>query len=106
MVSINSTTVLISWSLPLSLEGVPILGYSVTITNTTSEENEIIKEGENTTLLHYIFSIDHPDPGSNFLVTVVPINGATAAFDVFMFVVGEFNKEMVDACVLTAQWHK
>ena len=39
---VNSTTVLISWSPPYTLEGVPILGYNVTITNTTSEENEIL----------------------------------------------------------------
>ena len=40
IVTINSTTVLISWSPPFTLEGVPILGYNVTITNTTSGENE------------------------------------------------------------------
>ena len=40
VVPINSTTVLISWSPPFTLEGVPILGYNVTITNTTSGENE------------------------------------------------------------------
>ena len=37
--SINSTTVLISWSPPSTLEGVPILGYNVTITNTVTGEN-------------------------------------------------------------------
>ena len=67
---INSTTVLISWSPPFTLEGVPILGYNVTITNTTSGENETMLV-ENTTLL---YSIDHPDPKNNFTVTVVPIN--------------------------------
>ena len=64
---INSTTVLISWSPPFTLEGVPILGYNVTITNTTSGENETMLV-EDTTLLY------HPDPGNNFTVTVVPIN--------------------------------
>ena len=67
---INSTTVLISWSPPFTLEGVPILGYNVTITNTTSGENETMLV-EDTTLL---YSIDHPDPKNNFTVTVVPIN--------------------------------
>ena len=33
---VNSTTLLISWSPPFTLEGVPILGYNVTITNVTS----------------------------------------------------------------------
>ena len=66
----NSTTVLISWSPPFTLEGVPILGYNVTITNTTSGENETMLV-EDTTLL---YSIDHPDSENNFTVTVVPIN--------------------------------
>ena len=42
VVFINSTTVLISWCPPFTLEGIPILGYNVTITNTTSGENEIM----------------------------------------------------------------
>ena len=67
---LNSTTILIFWSPPFTLEGVPILGYNVTITNTTSGENETMLV-EDTTLL---YSIDHPDPGNNFTVTVVPIN--------------------------------
>ena len=72
VVSINSTTVLISWSPPFTLEGVPILGYNVTITNTTSGENETMSVEGDTTMLYY--SIDHPDPDNNFTVTVVPIN--------------------------------
>ena len=67
---VNSTTVLISWSPPFTLEGVPILGYNVTITNTTSGENETMLV-EDTTLL---YSIDHPDSENNFAVTVIPIN--------------------------------
>ena len=68
--NVNSTTVLISWSPPFTLEGVPILGYNVTITNTTSGKNETMLV-EDTTLL---YSIDHPDSENNFSVTVVPIN--------------------------------
>ena len=74
VVSINSTTVLISWSPPFTLEGVPILGYNVTITNTPSGENETMSVEGDTTMLYY--SIDHPDTDNNFTVTVVPINGA------------------------------
>ena len=74
VVLINSTTVLISWSPPFTLEGVPILSYNVTITNTTSGENETMSVEGDTTMLYY--SIDHPDPDNNFTVTVVPINGA------------------------------
>ena len=64
---INSTTVLISWSPPFTLEGVPILGYNVTITNTTSGENETVSV-KDTTLLYSI------DPGSSYTVTVVALN--------------------------------
>ena len=72
VVLINSTTFLISWSPTFTLEGVPILGYNVTITNTTSGENETMSVEGNTTMVYY--SIDHPDPGNNFTVTVIPIN--------------------------------
>ena len=81
---INSTTILISWSPPFTLEGVPILGYNVTITNTTSGENETVLV-EDTTLL---YSIDHPNPENNFTVTVVPINEVGAgqpATRIFLF---------------------
>ena len=37
--AINSTAVLISWNPPFTLEGIPILGYSLAIT-TTSEESK------------------------------------------------------------------
>ena len=74
VVFVNSTTALISWSPPFTLEGVPILGYNVTITNTASGENETMSVEGDTTMLYY--SIDHPDPDNNFTVTVVPINGA------------------------------
>ena len=72
IVTINSTTVLISWSPPFTLEGVPILGYNVTITNTTSGENETMLVEH--TMYTWPYSIDHPYPKSNFTVTVVPIN--------------------------------
>ena len=87
---INSTTVLISWSPPFTLEGVPILGYNVTITNTTSGENETMSVEGDTTMLYY--SIDHPDPDNNFTVTVVPINGAGPGEDATtLFSFGEHN---------------
>ena len=96
MVSINSTTVLISWSPPFTLEGVPILGYNVTITETTSGENEIL-ESENTTKLNYTFSIDDPDPDSNFTVTVIPIyktddHPETTNTFMFSYIPGKINE--------------
>ena len=89
VVPINSTTVLISWSPPFTLEGVPILGYNVTITNTTSGENETMSVEGDTTMLYY--SIDHPDPDNNFTVTVVPINGAGPGEGATTLFFGEHN---------------
>ena len=67
---VNSISVLISWSPPFTLEGVPILGYNITITNNASGKNKTMLV-EDTTLL---YSIDHSDSENNFTVTVVPIN--------------------------------
>ena len=74
---INSTTILISWSSPFTLEGVPILGYNVTITNIISGENETMllnSTGHSNPQTSLLYSIDHPDPEYNFIVTVVPID--------------------------------
>ena len=38
VILINSSTVLISWSPPFTLEGIPILGYNVTITTYTMRQ--------------------------------------------------------------------
>ena len=67
MTPINSTTVLISWSPPFTLDGVPILGYNVTITN---RENESMWKWVDTGQLLYTPS--HLEDIST--VTVVPIN--------------------------------
>ena len=89
VIAINSTTVLISWSPPFTLEGVPILGYNVTITNTTSGENETMSVEGDTTMLYY--SIDHPDPDNKFTVTVVSINNVGAG-EPFKSDIGEITK--------------
>ena len=65
---INSTTILISWGPPFTLEGVPILGYNVTFTNTISGENETILV-EDTTLLYTVYQ-----KYIKINVTVIPIN--------------------------------
>ena len=106
-VPLYSTTVLISWSPPFTLEGVPILGYNVTITNTTSGENETMSVEGDTTMLYY--SIDHPDPDNNFTVTVVPINGAgpgeDAMTNIFSFVsiTSTSTSELVYSCISQVQ---
>ena len=71
---INSTTVLISWSPPFTLEGVSILGYNVTIINinTTSgkfHNDTIFVEGDST-ILYY--RIEYQT--SSLIIIVVPIN--------------------------------
>ena len=66
MTSIDSTAVLISWSPPFTLEGVPILRYIVTIASTTSVANVTV----NNTLLYYLCHESSID------VTVVAVNGA------------------------------
>ena len=69
---INSTTVLISWSPPFTLEGVPILGYNVTISNRRENETTSV-DLEEPMLYHTIGSSK-----GNFTVTVVPTNGLGA----------------------------
>ena len=56
---IDSIIVLISWSPPFTLEGLPILGYNVTITNTTSGENETALVED--TMYTLLYSIDSDD---------------------------------------------
>ena len=89
---INSTTVLISWSPPFTLEGVPILGYNVTITNTTSGENEIIWV-KDTTLLYSI------DPKNSFTVIVVPINEAGEGKSLLLLF-GIITSEFIFLCIM------
>ena len=68
--SINSTTVLISWSPPFTLEGVPILGYNVTITNTVTGEN-IQNFSTDVPSVQY-----SPAQNDDYLITIVAINKA------------------------------
>ena len=63
---LNSTTVNISWSPPFTLEGVPILGYIVTVITTGKKETFLVID----TVLYYLLD---PDPG-NFTAIVVPFN--------------------------------
>ena len=67
--TINSTTVLISWSPPFTLEGIPIMGYNVTIFTSFSGENETMSVEGDTNMLYYSIE-DHPDPVSKFTITV------------------------------------
>ena len=67
MILFNSTTVLISWSPPFTLEGVPIRGYNVTITNS---ENESISKWVDTGQL--LYTPTHLE--DIFTITVVPFN--------------------------------
>ena len=73
--SINSSIVLISWSPPFTLEGVPILGYNVTTCKTNINEDVLICEtisvkASTNMVFHFI---KHPS-NISFIVTVVPFN--------------------------------
>ena len=68
--SINTTAVLISWSPPFTLEGVPILGYNVTITNTVTGENV---QNFSTDVPSVQYS---PPQNDDYLITIVAINKA------------------------------
>ena len=73
VLSINSTTVLISWSPPFTLEGVPILGYTVThIHVLNSGQSETMFVDGDTTMLYYFLD----SPPNNFTITVYAINAA------------------------------
>ena len=69
---INPTTVRISWNPPITLEGVPILGYNVTITSFTDGKIKC-QLSTNSTSVQY-----HPDQDDVYLITVVPLNEAGA----------------------------
>ena len=77
--TINSTIVLISWRPPFTLEGVPILGYNVTVSDTISGENETMLV-EDTTLLYSI------DTDNSHTATVVPINEAGEGDPAFIII--------------------
>ena len=66
VILLNSTTVNISWSPPFTLEGVPILGYNVSVITTGNKETNLVIG----TVLYYPLD---PNPG-NFTVIVVPFN--------------------------------
>ena len=79
---INSTTVLISWSPPFTLEGVPILGYDVTL-DVSGESKTMLVEGQTTNLYH---TINRSEIDSiQLIVTVIPINAAGAGKPTFIF---------------------
>ena len=66
VIHVNSTTILISWNPPDTLEGVPILSYNVII-----GANEAILVNGNTNMLFH--SIEHIN-NSLMTITVVPVN--------------------------------
>ena len=61
---------------PFTLDGVPILGYNVTIT-TSSGKNETMSVEGDANMLYYSIE-DHPDSDSNFTVTVISVNALGA----------------------------
>ena len=70
---INSTTVNITWSAPYTLDGVDILGYNITITNTS---NGNILHTYFTQDTQYIISNIDGDPCTALTLTISGYNGA------------------------------
>ena len=68
---INSTTVLISWSPPFTLEGVLILGYNITFFINGEYEATLIEK--DSSMLYYSFGQLLLE--NDLVVTVIPING-------------------------------
>ena len=98
VITVNSTTVLISWIPPFTLKGVPILGYNLTINNNTS--------GENVTMLYYTID-DYLHHMNNFTVIVIPINevgpGHPATF-IFFLVFHHLISELILSISLSCSY--
>ena len=73
VITVNSTTVLISWIPSFTLEGVPIIGYNLTINNNTSGENVTSTVEGSASMLYYTIN-DHFHHKNNFTVILIPIN--------------------------------
>ena len=63
----DSTNVLLIWTPPYTLKGVPIKHYSVTITNTISGEKETVNTAQP-------FFFYNSLPGVNYNATVIAVN--------------------------------
>ena len=70
---INSTSLNVTWSAPYTLDGVDILGYNITITNTS---NGNILHTYFTQDTQYVISNNDGDPCTELTLTVSGYNGA------------------------------
>ena len=70
---INSTSINITWSAPYTLDGVDILGYNITVTNTS---NDNILCTYFTQCTQYTISNHDGDPCTELTLTISGYNGA------------------------------
>ena len=81
---ITSTSLNVSWSAPYTLDGVDILGYNITITNTS---NGNILHTYFTQDTQYVISNNDGDPCTELTLTISGYNGAgdgdTTSFDFY-----------------------
>ena len=70
---VNSTSLSVSWSAPYTLDGVPILGYNITITNTSNGNTLSTYFTQDT---QYVISINDGDPCTELTLTISGYNGA------------------------------
>ena len=94
---LNSTAFFISWTAPFIVEGLPIHGYNVTISNTFNGQS-LTFFVENTAL---VYVIDNPDPNDDFTVTVFPINAVGPGE--FVVIQGKLNFTQLPHSIVTSQ---
>ena len=70
---INLTSLNVTWSAPYTLDGVDILGYNITITNTSNGNIYHTYFTQNT---QYVISNNDGDPCTELTVTISSYNGA------------------------------
>ena len=96
---INSTTIFVSWVSPFTLEGVPILGYSVTIAKT--RENVTISSTKLYVLEKQLYNNIIDDKNfPSLAITVVAINegGAGQPITTFFLVSSVIKSERYHEC--------
>ena len=69
----SSTSLNVTWSAPYTLDGVDILGYNITITNTS---NDNILHTHFTQDTQYVISNNDGDPCTELTLTISGYNGA------------------------------
>ena len=102
--AINLTSLNVTWSAPYTLDGVDILGYNITITNTS---NDNILHTYFTQDTQYVISNNNGDPCTELTLTISGYNGAgdgdTTSFNFTYLGRSKFN---YDTYVINFDYHR